>query len=104
MRMTFCSRSLTFCIRLSSRVTTFIMSRTAMRQTSSVTRAERILLRLYPPTAVFRICLIFMQSYLRYRPAFRSASMSRFRPSTATFTEAEVSSLIFWSRPAASRS
>ena len=47
------------------------------------------------PTAVFRICLIFMQSYLRYRPAFRSASMSRFSPSTATFTEVEVSSLIF---------
>ncbi len=45
-RISFCSRSLTFCIRFTSRVVIFIMSRTAIRQTSSVTRAERILARL----------------------------------------------------------
>ena len=41
---------------------------------------------------------------LFYFPVFRSLSIRSFRPSTATFTEVVVSSLIFWSRPAASRS
>ena len=42
--------------------------------------------------------------FVGYLPFLRSSWMSSFRASTATFTAAEVSSLIFWSRPAASRS
>ena len=46
----------------------------------------------------------FFKNAANYRPALRSASISSFRASTDTFTEEDVSSLIFWSRPAASRS
>ena len=37
----------------------------------------------------------FFEKRFDYRPALRSASISSFRASTDTFTEEEVSSLIF---------
>ena len=76
-------------------VSSFMMSFTAMRHTSSVARAERTLSRLYPATEAPKKLERSGIAVPPYRPALRSASMSRFSPSTATFTEVEVSSLIF---------
>jgi len=52
--MIFCSRSLSFCARPSSRVTSFITSRTTTRQTSSVKIADRMCPTVNPPSDVFR--------------------------------------------------